>query len=108
MFINADPEKAVLKSRINDGSFITPVSSNPEKAGRYFGANKPAGVWRIEHIVDDLTIEHQLDNSQVESCRYSDSKKLNMVSMEIHTEEQEVAPGGKISMEHEWILSNLR
>ncbi len=108
MFVNADPEKAVLKTRVNDGSFITPVSSDPEKAGRYFGANKPSGVWRIEHIVDDLTIEHQLDNSQVESCRYSDSKKLNMVSMEIHTEEQEVAPGGKISMEHEWILSNLR
>jgi len=24
--------------------------------------------------------------------------------MEIHTQEQEVPPGGKISMEHEWLI----
>jgi hypothetical protein len=102
MFLNADPEKAELKARANDGSFITPVSSDPEKAGRYYGANKPVGVWRLEHILDNLTVEHHFDKNQVVSCLYSDSEKLNMASMEIHTEEQEVPPGGKISMEHEW------
>ncbi len=105
MFINTDPEKAVLKARANDGSFITPVSSDPEKTGRYYGANKPVGIWRLEHILDDLTIEHHFDKNQVVSCRYSDSEKLKMASMEIHTEEQEVPPGSKISMEHEWIIN---
>ncbi len=105
MFINADPEKAELKARANDGSFITPVSSDPEKAGKYYGANKPVGVWRLEHILDNLTVEHHFDKNQVVSCLYSDSEKLNMASMEIHTEEQEVPPGGKISMEHEWLIN---
>jgi len=104
MVLNADPEKAVIKARVNDGSFITPVSSDPERSGRFYGANKPAGAWRLEGMVDDLTLEHRFDKDQVVSCRYSASEKLNMARMEIHTQEQEVPPGGKISMEHEWLI----
>ena len=105
MFLNADPEKAVIKARVNDGSFITPVSSDPEKTGRYLGDNKPAGVWRLEHAINDLTIEHRFDKDQVVACYYSDSEKINMACMEIHTEEKEIASAGKISMEHEWIIN---
>lgn len=104
MIVNADPYKTVLKARAKDGSFKIPVSSDPEKAGRYYGSNKPAGVWRLEYIVDDLTLEHRFDRNQVVSCQYSDSEKLNMAKMEVHTQEQEVPPGGKISMEHEWLI----
>jgi hypothetical protein len=104
MNLNADPKKALIMARLNDGSFVAPVSSDPERSGRFYGANKPAGVWRLEHIVDNLTLEHHFDRDQVVSCRYSDSEKSKWAKMEIHTQEQEVPPGGKISMEHEWII----
>jgi len=108
MVVNADHDKAVLKARTNDGSFITPLSSDPEKPGRFYGENKPSGVWRLEHILDDLTIEHHFDSNQVVACHFSDEENNNMAKMEIHTEEQEVAPGGKISMEHEWIINQFK
>ena len=108
MVVNADSEKAVLKARTDDGSFIAPKSSNPEKPGRFYGANKPAGVWRLENTLDDLTLEHHFDKNQVVACHFSDDKNTNMAKMEIHTEEQEVAPGGKISIEHEWIINQSK
>ena len=104
MYFNADPKKAVLKALTNDGSFNIPHSSDPENEGRYYGVDKPAGVWRLENVLDGLTIEHHFDKNKVVSCRYLDSEELNMAGMEIHSAEQEVPPGGKINMEHEWVI----
>ncbi len=106
MFLNANPQKIVLKTRTDDGSFIIPESSDHEKVRQYYGTNKPYGAWRIDHIIDNLSLEHHFDKNQVASCRYSDSEKMEMVSMEIHTDEREVAAGGKISIEHEWIIDS--
>ncbi len=104
MIVNAHPEIAVLTARTNEGTFITPQSSDPNKPGIYYGANRPADVWRLEQNLDVLTIEHHFDSNQVVVCHFSDDQDYSAAKMEIHTEEQEVAPAGRISMEHEWII----
>ena len=103
MHINADPKRIVIKAGIKDGSLIEPVASEKrESYFRYDGPNKPAGVWRLENVIQGLTVENRFNEKEVESCCLTTDEKENMALMEIRSAEQEVPQNGEITVNHTW------
>jgi len=67
---------------------------------RYDGPNKPAGTWRLENVLKGLTIENRFREEQVKTCFMLTREKDNLVRMEIHSDEHEVKPGDRITINH--------
>jgi len=109
MTLNGDYDNIKVKARNKSGSFVEPTASeesvdivNKTGSKRYDGPNKPEGVWRVENLINGLTVENTFPARYVEKCQLNMSGKTNMVRMEISSPEHEIPPGGRITINHLW------
>ncbi|MFC1508981.1 DUF4838 domain-containing protein [Candidatus Omnitrophota bacterium] len=109
MALNGEYNSIKVKARNKVGSFVEPSASEESEdfvdktvRKRYSGPNKPAGAWRMESLINGLTVVNTFPAGRIENCQLNISEKTQMVRMEIQTPEREVKPGDKITVKHSW------
>ena len=112
MSLETPPDIDKLTVRMPDGSFGKPAPTEkvdffwpyPLTEYRFDGVNKPAGEWRLEHADGRWTIENRFDDSVVETCIWHNPDAKDMVRLDLHTADREVAPRDRIEFTHNWKL----
>ena len=101
IFLKASPKNLTLEIRKKNGQYVT-ADNNLLEIRRLDSDNKPQGVWRFVNIEGGLTVENRFKNNQVYYVQHSYSDEDKFALVELHSEEREVRPNGKIVIEHQW------